>query len=104
MAKSEDEVIVAARRVLQAWADHIQPSLTHTSEQLTALWSYMEKVVRAWVAAGDTLTDAQWQEERAATRERYLMLKQFLAELDAERQGSGEEGWINKPYRPPGGW
>ncbi len=92
MAKSEDEVIAAARRVLQAWAEHIQPSLTHTSEQLTALWSYIEKVVRAWVAAGDMLTDAQWQEERAATRERYLMLKQFLAELDAERQGNGEGG------------
>src|SRR5258707_1890032 len=92
MAKSEDEVIAAARRVLQVLAERIQSSLTHTSEQLTALWSYMEKVVRAWVAAGDTLTDAQWQEERAATRERYLMLKQFLAELDAERQGSGEGG------------
>ncbi len=91
MAKSEDEIIAAARRVLQAWAEHIQPSLSHTSEQLTALWSYMEKVVRAWVAAGDTLTDAQWQEERAATLERYLMLKQFLADLDAEQQGSSEE-------------
>jgi hypothetical protein len=92
MATSEDEVIAEARRVLQAWADHIQPVLTHTSEQLTAVWSYMEQVIRAWVAAGDLLTDAHWQEEPAATLERYLMLKQFLADLDAEWQGSSEEG------------
>jgi hypothetical protein len=92
MATSEDEVIAAARRVLQAWADHIQPVLTHTAEQLTAVWSYREQMIRAWVAASDLLTDAQWQEEPATTLERYLKLKQFLADLDAERQGSSEEG------------
>ncbi len=53
-------------------------------DQMTALWRDLEPPLRAFVAAGDTLTESDWLDMPEDTRRQYEMWRAFFTQRDTK--------------------